>query len=80
VASAAVFASARLAHSALADAAAKTLLLGGMIVVINTAWLVAGAALAPALREPRRARVVNVLLAVTLVAATALPLTSYGTR
>jgi threonine/homoserine/homoserine lactone efflux protein len=74
VAIAAVFASARLAHSALTDAAAKTLLLAGMIVVINTAWLIAGAALAPALRDPRRARIVNALLAVSLVAATGLAL------
>jgi threonine/homoserine/homoserine lactone efflux protein len=74
VAIAAVFASARLAHSATADAAAKVLVLTGMIVLINTTWLVAGSSLAPLLRDARRARVVNVVLAASLVAATALAL------
>ncbi len=71
VAIAAVFASARLAHSATVDAAAKAAVLAAMIVLINTMWLVAGASFAPVLREPRRARIVNVVLAVTLIAATA---------
>jgi threonine/homoserine/homoserine lactone efflux protein len=72
VAIAAVFASARLSGAAATDAAAKVALLSGMIVVINAAWLVAGASLAPALREPRRARVVNVVLATALVGAAVL--------
>jgi len=72
VAIAAVFASARLAGAAATDAAAKVVLLSGMIVLINTAWLVAGASLAPFLRDPRRARIVNVMLAAALVAAAAL--------
>jgi threonine/homoserine/homoserine lactone efflux protein len=72
VAIAAVFASARLAGAAATDAAAKVVLLSGMIVLINTAWLVAGASLAPFLRDPRRARVVNVVLAAALVGAAAL--------
>jgi threonine/homoserine/homoserine lactone efflux protein len=71
VAIAAVFASARLAHGATADAAAKAGVLAAMIVLINTVWLIAGASFAPVLREPRRARIVNRLLAVTLIAATA---------
>jgi threonine/homoserine/homoserine lactone efflux protein len=66
----AVFASARLASGATTDAAAKTVVLSMMIVVITGAWLVAGASLAPKLRDERRARVVNVALAVALVAAT----------
>ena len=66
VAIAAVFASARL------DAAAKVAVLSVMIVVIMTAWLVAGTALAPVLRDPRRARAVNIGLAAALVGATAL--------
>jgi hypothetical protein len=37
-------------------------------------WLVVGASFAPALRDPRRARVVNLVLAAALVAATALAL------
>jgi threonine/homoserine/homoserine lactone efflux protein len=71
VAIAAVFASARLSHSATVDAAAKAAVLAAMIVLINTVWLVAGASFAPVLREPRRARIVNVVLAVTLIVATA---------
>jgi threonine/homoserine/homoserine lactone efflux protein len=72
VAIAATFASARLADSAALDAAAKLALLTGMIVVLMTAWLLAGSSLAPVLRHPRRARFVNVTLAVLLVIATAL--------
>jgi threonine/homoserine/homoserine lactone efflux protein len=68
---AAVFAGAELATSMLGDAAAKILVLTAVIVLINTAWLVAGASLAPLLRDPRGARVINVALAITLVAATA---------
>jgi threonine/homoserine/homoserine lactone efflux protein len=71
VAIAAVFASARLASGAALDAAAKVAVLALMIVVINATWLVAGASLAPLLRDPRRARPVNVALAAVLVAATA---------
>ena len=72
VAIAAVFASVRLADAAAADAAAKIAVLAAMIVVINATWLAAGASVAPLLRDPRRARVINVALATALVAATAL--------
>jgi threonine/homoserine/homoserine lactone efflux protein len=72
VAIAAVFASARLAGATATDAAEKVVLLSGMIVLINSAWLVVGASLAPTLRNPRRARVVNVVLATALVGAAAL--------
>jgi threonine/homoserine/homoserine lactone efflux protein len=72
VAIAAVFASARLAEGAAADAAAKLAVLAVLIVFINATWLVAGASLAPVLRDPRRARAVNVALAAALVGATAL--------
>ena len=72
VAIAAVFAGATVAHGALADATAKIALLTAMIVVIHLGWLAAGIPLAPLLRDPRRARVVNVTLALALVAATAL--------
>lgn len=74
VAIAAVFASARLAVSATADAAAKVALLSAMIVLISVAWLVASATLAPLLRHPVRARVINVVLATALVGATVLAL------
>jgi threonine/homoserine/homoserine lactone efflux protein len=70
VAIAAVFASSRLAGDAATDAVAKTVILAGMIVVIMAAWLIAGASLAPMLRDPRRARIVNVVLAAALVGAT----------
>jgi threonine/homoserine/homoserine lactone efflux protein len=69
---AAVFASARLAEPGTADAAAKIAILTVMIILINTGWLVAGRSIAPLLRDPRRARLVNVTLAVALVGATAL--------
>jgi threonine/homoserine/homoserine lactone efflux protein len=72
VAIAAVFASARLAADATTDAAAKIAVLSVMIIVINASWLVAGKSLAPLLRDPRRARMVNLSLAITLIAATAL--------
>jgi threonine/homoserine/homoserine lactone efflux protein len=74
VAIAAVFAGARLAGGAAADAAAKVAVLSAMVVVIMTAWLVAGVSFASVLRDPCRARAVNVALAAALVGATALAL------
>lgn len=67
----AVFTSARLAASPLTDAAAKTLALTLMVILICTAWLLAGASLAPLLRDPRRSRIMNIALAILLVGATA---------
>jgi len=72
IAIAAVLASAHLATNPATDAAAKTSALTVMIILINTGWLIAGASLAPVLRDPRRSRVINVVLAAALVAATAL--------
>jgi len=72
VAIAAVFAGARLAHGAAIDAAAKVAVLTVMVALINTAWLGVGASVAPVLRDPGRARVVNRALAATLLLATAL--------
>jgi threonine/homoserine/homoserine lactone efflux protein len=72
VAIAAVFASAHLAGAATTDAAAKIAVLTAMIIVICATWLVAGKSIAPLLREPGRARVVNAALALALVGATAL--------
>src|SRR5262249_38816439 len=74
VAIAAVFASARLAGGAWQDATGKLAVLAPLVVLINASWLVAGASLAPLLREPRRARAVNLVLACALVAATGLAL------
>jgi threonine/homoserine/homoserine lactone efflux protein len=72
VAIAAVFASTHLADTATADAAAKIVLLSVMIVLINAVWLIAGASLAPMLRNPHRFRIINTALAGVLVGATAL--------
>lgn len=74
VAIAATFGSTRLADPATTDAAAKVALLSVVAVLIITVWLIVGASFAPALRDPRRARVVNLALAAALVAATALAL------
>src|SRR5262245_47085641 len=71
VAIAAVFASSRLSDAAAADAIAKAATLTVMIVLINSAWLLAGASLAPLLRDPSRSRTVNIALAIVLVAASA---------
>jgi threonine/homoserine/homoserine lactone efflux protein len=68
---AATFASATLsADNHALDAAAKTALLGVMIVVIHIGWLLAGASLSRVLQDPVRSRLVNVFLAAALVAAT----------
>ena len=72
VAIAAVFASGHLADDTKTDAAAKIAMLTAMIIAICAIWLVAGASIAPLLRDPGRARVVNAALAVALVGATAL--------
>jgi threonine/homoserine/homoserine lactone efflux protein len=72
VAIGAVFATARVAGSTAADAVIKVAVLTALIVAINALWLLAGASFAPMLRDPRRSRIVNIGLAVALVAATAL--------
>ena len=74
IAIATVFASNRLADGAAADAGTKIAVLTAMIIVILTTWLVAGASIAPLLRDRRRARVINAAFAVALVGATALAL------
>jgi threonine/homoserine/homoserine lactone efflux protein len=71
VAIGAVFVSVRVAAGAVLDAGIKTVALTVLIVVINTAWLAAGASLAPVLRDPARARRANALLATALVVSTA---------
>jgi threonine/homoserine/homoserine lactone efflux protein len=74
IAIAAVFASTRLADGARADAALKVPVLALVVVLIHAGWLLAGRLLMPALRDPRRSRVVNVTLAVLLVATSVLAL------
>jgi threonine/homoserine/homoserine lactone efflux protein len=71
VAIGAVYASVELSRSAIVDAVGKTVVLTMMIVVIHSAWLLAGASLAPVLRRPRPARAFNVAMAGALVIATA---------
>jgi threonine/homoserine/homoserine lactone efflux protein len=68
---AAVFASVHVADAPTNDAAAKIVVLTVMIIAICATWLVAGRSIAPLLRDPRRARLVNAALAVGLVLATA---------
>src|SRR2546429_7109612 len=74
VAIAAVFASGHLADDTATDAAAKITVLTAMIVAICAIWLFAGTSIAPLLRDPRRARVINAAVAVALVRATPLVL------
>lgn len=70
----AVFASARLADTALADATLKIPLLAFMVAGIHTIWLLAGRLMVPAMRKPRLSRVINITLAALLVAASVLAL------
>jgi threonine/homoserine/homoserine lactone efflux protein len=65
----AVYASARLVETAVVDAVVKTVVLTGLIVAINTVWLLAGASLASWLRSARWARVVNGAQAIMLLGA-----------
>lgn len=74
IAIAAVLTSTHLADAPTSDAVAKVALLTVMIVAIHTAWLAAGALIAPMLRRRRSARVVNAALAVALLGATAFAL------
>lgn len=54
----------------LLDAAVKIALLTGMIVVIHMVWLLVGASLSRFLQNPSVSRIVNVSLAILLIAAT----------
>lgn len=56
------------------DVAFKMTVLVLVMVVVNVAWLLAGAALTGLFREPRTNRVINVTFAVLLVASVALAL------
>jgi len=69
---AAVFAGSRLEGlPPAAEAAAKTAVLAGMVVLVHLGWLLAGAALSRVLRDPRASRAVNLALAGTLLVASA---------
>jgi threonine/homoserine/homoserine lactone efflux protein len=56
------------------DAGLKALILLAIMLVVDLAWLLAGAALARAVRRPRVARAINVSFAALLVASVALAL------
>ena len=51
------------------DAAAKIAVLEIVIVAVNVAWLVMGAAFTRLFRDPRRNRIINVTFAVLLIAS-----------
>jgi threonine/homoserine/homoserine lactone efflux protein len=53
------------------DAAAKIAVLLAIIVAVNIAWLLAGAALTRCFRDPRSNRAINLLFALLLVASVA---------
>jgi threonine/homoserine/homoserine lactone efflux protein len=74
----AVFAANRLAVDPATEALMKTAVLFAMIIVIHLAWLLAGAAIAGTLRDPARARVVNIGLAIALVVFSAVALIPRG--
>jgi threonine/homoserine/homoserine lactone efflux protein len=71
VAIAAVVAGAHVSRGPVTDGVVKVAVLVALIVVINVSWLAAGAVCAPALQDPRRARAINVGLAILLVGAMA---------
>lgn len=54
------------------DASAKLASLFGVIVIVNTSWLLLGAFLANALRHPRTGRAINLLFAMLLVLSVAM--------
>lgn len=54
------------------DAVVKTTVLSGMVVLIHFCWLLAGASLSRWLHDPVAARIINLVMAATLVAVTAI--------
>lgn len=72
IALAAVLTTAQATGTGLPGAGARVGVVAFMICAASVTWLVAGRAVAPLFSEPRRARVLNVGLAVALVAATVL--------
>ncbi len=76
IAISAVFASAQLASAAIANAVLKIAVLTCMVALIHAIWLLAGRLLMPFLRDPRRARAVNIALAGVLVVTSVVGLLS----
>jgi threonine/homoserine/homoserine lactone efflux protein len=54
------------------DAVVKTTALSGMVVLIHFCWLLAGVSLSRWLHDPVAARIINLVMAATLVAVTAI--------
>ena len=54
------------------DAALKVATLFGVVVLVNSTWLVLGAFFARVLRHPRTGRVINLLFAMMLVLSVAM--------
>jgi threonine/homoserine/homoserine lactone efflux protein len=54
-----------------ADAALKAAILLAVMVAVDVAWLLAGSALAHAMRNPRASRAINIAFAVALLASVA---------
>jgi threonine/homoserine/homoserine lactone efflux protein len=72
IALAALFASARVVG--VVDAALTVAVLLALVVIVHVVWLFAGSLLAPAMRSVRTARLINGVLAGSLVVATAIAL------
>jgi threonine/homoserine/homoserine lactone efflux protein len=63
-----------MAEAPVHDAALKMALLIGIMAAVNVLWLLLGAALTRAFRDPRRNRTINVVFAGTLLASVAFAL------
>ncbi|HEY1719913.1 MAG TPA: LysE family translocator [Magnetospirillaceae bacterium] len=53
------------------DALTKTVIVAAIILAVNIAWLVAGAALTRVFHDPRSNRIINIVFAVVLIASVA---------
>lgn len=74
VALGAVFASSHLFDRVWVDGVVKTAILTMMVVIIHVCWMFAGGVFVKAFRDARRARAVNVVMAILLVASMGLAL------
>jgi threonine/homoserine/homoserine lactone efflux protein len=60
-----------LSADATTDATLKAVILLAVMVAVDVAWLLAGSALARAMRNPKTSRAINVAFAVALLASVA---------
>lgn len=56
--------------TAVLESVVKSLVLAGLVVVVHLGWAAVGASMAAVLRRPKLARLVNLVLAATLLAST----------